>query len=89
MDQNGCSEAGLVEHDDDEYIEQKQPHINIWYHHPDLEEKAIKLFKLCDKAPEMYEALKEIKKISKRLNLWVGIDTIINPLLNDIDNGNK
>ena len=45
--------------------------------------------KLISKAPEMYEALKEIKKISKRLNLWVGIDTIINPLLNDIDNGNK
>lgn len=52
-------------------------------------EEIKKYHKLQEQNNEMYEALKEIKKISKRLNLWVGIDTIINPLLNDIDNGNK
>jgi hypothetical protein len=37
------------------------------------------------KAPEMYDALKEIKIISKRLNLWIGIDNIIDPLLKEIE----
>ena len=43
------------------------------------------LVKIYIKAPEMYEALKEIKKVSKRLNLWVGIDNIIDPILKDLE----
>ena len=40
--------------------------------------------KIC-KVNEMEAALKEIKIVSKRLNLWVGIDTIIDPILKDLD----
>jgi hypothetical protein len=60
MSPNGqCEEAGLIETDIGAQL--KEPYINIWYHHSDKEESAIKLFKMCDKAPEMYEALIEAK----------------------------
>jgi hypothetical protein len=61
---NQCSSAGLIE--DGKPHHHEKAYINVWYH-SEQEESAIKLFKLCDKAPEMYEALTDDLQFVKRI----------------------
>jgi len=87
-----CKSAGLIEDNKDDHL--SRPYINVWYHHPDQNTKALKLFKRCDKSDEMYEALKELFEygiiISDETHAKIGTSTElvikIESILKEIDN---